>query len=164
MKTLVICVLFSIVLVIACGKSAQEEAVEKQIEKAPGAQADVDISKKGMKITGESEGGKYTVSTGEETELPKDFPEDIFIYRPSKTIMAMKMAEGYSIALTTGDDRSKVLSAYREEMKARGWSNETSMSMGTQSVLVYEKDDRAANINIVPSDKGVQINVTVTAK
>ena len=158
------CVFFSIVLVTGCGERAEEKAMEKKIEEATGAKADVDLSKKGMKITGETEGGKYTVTTGEETEIPKDFPDDVFIYRPSKAIMAMKIPEGYSIALTTHDNRSKVLSAYRQEMKARGWSEETSMSMGPQSVLVYEKNDRAANISIVTSDKALQINVTVTTK
>ena len=158
------CVFFSIVLVTGCGERAEEKAMEKKIEEATGTKADVDLSKKGMKITGEIEGGKYTVTTGEETEIPKDFPDDVFIYRPSKAIMAMKIPEGYSIALTTRDNRSKVLSAYRQEMKAKGWSEETFMSMGTQSVLVYEKNDRAANISIVTSDNALQINVTVTTK
>jgi hypothetical protein len=158
------CVFFSIFLVTGCGERAEEKAMEKKIEKATGAKADVDLSNKGMKITGETEGGKYTVTTGEETEIPKDFPNDVFIYRPSKAIMAMKIPEGYSIALTTRDNRSKVLSAYRQEMKAKGWSEETYISMGPQSVLVYEKNDRAANISIVTSDKALQINVTVTTK
>ena len=164
MKRFVLCVFFSIVLAIGCGQSADERAVEEQIEQATGAEADVDISNEGMRIRGETEGGEYTVTTGEETEITNDLPEDVFIYRPSKTIMAMKMPEGYSIALTTGDKRSEVLSTYREEMKAKGWSDETSMNMGAQSVLVYEKDGRAANISIVPSDKGLQINVTVTTE
>jgi hypothetical protein len=158
------CVFFSIFLVTGCGERAEEKAIEKKIEKATGAKADVDLSKKEMKITGETEGGKYTVTTGKETEIPKDFPDDVFIYRPSKAIMAMKIPEGYSIALATRDDRSKVLSAYRQKMKAKGWSEETYMSMGPQSVLVYKKNDRAANISIVPSDKTLQINVTVTTK
>jgi hypothetical protein len=152
------------VLATGCGERAEEKAIEKKIEEATGAKADVDLSKEGMKITGETKGGKYTVTTGGETEIPKDFPADVFIYRPSKAMMAMKIPEGYSIALTTSDSQSKVLSAYRQEMKAKGWSEEISMSMGAQSVLGYEKNDRAANITIVPSDKTLQINVTVTTK
>jgi hypothetical protein len=158
------CVFFSIVLITGCGERAEENAIEKKIEKATGAEADVDLSKKGIKITGETDGGKYTVTTGEETEIPKDFPDDVFIYRPSKAIMATKIPEGYSIALTTRDNQSKVLGAYRQEMKAKGWSEETCMSMGPQSVLVYEKNGRAANISIVTSDNALQINVTVTTK
>jgi hypothetical protein len=153
-----------ILIVAGCGKSSEEKAMEQKIEEATGADAEVDLSKKGMKVTGETEDGKYTVSAGESTEIPKDFPADVFIYRPSKAVVAMKIPEGHSIALTTRDDQSKVLSAYAREMKAKGWSEGASVSMGPQSVLVYEKNERAANISIVPSGEGVQINVTVTTE
>jgi hypothetical protein len=162
MRRLILTVFCLIFLALGCGEKAQEKAVEKQIEEATGGDADVDLSKKGMRITGETEGGEYSITTGEETEIPKDFPTDVFIYRPSKTVMAMKIPEGYSIALTTGDDRSKVVSSYSREMKAEGWSEEASMTMGSQSVLVYEKNGRAANITVVPSDEALQVNVTVT--
>ncbi|MDY6973597.1 MAG: hypothetical protein SV775_14920 [Thermodesulfobacteriota bacterium] len=151
-----------IFLAAGCGEKAKEKAMEKEIEEATGTAADVNLSKNGMRITGETEEGKYTVAAGEETAIPKDFPTDVFIYRPSKAVMAMKIPEGHSIALTTGDDHSKVLSAYGREMKANGWSEKASMNMGSQSVLVYEKSGRAANITIVPSDKALQINVAVT--
>lgn len=164
MTRFLFCIFFSIVLATGCGERAEEKAIEKKIEKTTGAEADVDLSKKGMKITGETEDGKYTLTTGGETEIPKNFPDDVFIYRPSKAIMAMKIPEGYSITLTTRDKQSKVLSAYRQEMKLKGWSEETSMSMGPQSVLVYKKNDRAANISIVTSDKALQINVMVITK
>ncbi|MBW1963621.1 MAG: hypothetical protein JRI40_00140 [Deltaproteobacteria bacterium] len=164
MTRFLFCLFFSIVFLTGCGERAEEKAMENKIEEATGAKADVDFSKKGMKITGETERGKYTVTTGEETEIPKDFPDDVFIYRPSKAIMALKIPEGYSITLTTRDNRSKVLSIYRQEMNAKGWSEETSMIMGPQSVLVYEKNDRVANISIITSDKALQINVVVTTK
>jgi hypothetical protein len=154
----------SIVFLTGCGERAEEKAMEKKIEKETGAKADVDLSRKGMKITGETDRGKYTLITGEETEIPKDFPDDVFIYRPSKAVMAMKVPDGYSITLTTSDNRSKILSTYREEMNAKGWSEETSMIMGPQSVLVYKKNDRVANISIITSDKALQITVTVTTK
>ena len=89
----------------ACGKSAEEKAAEKQIEKATGGDADVDISKKGMKVTGKTEEGEFTMSSGDKTEVPKDFPPDVFIYRPSKTVMAMETPDGYSLHLTTQDSR-----------------------------------------------------------
>jgi hypothetical protein len=164
MTRFLFCLFFSIVLLTGCGERAEEKAMENKIEKATGAKADVDLSKKGMKITGETDRGKYTVITGEETEIPKDFPDDVFIYRPSKAVMAMKIPEGYSITLTTSDNRSKVVSAYRQEMNAKGWSEETSMIMGPQSVLVYKKNDRVANISIITSDQELQINVAVITK
>ncbi|MCK4605482.1 MAG: hypothetical protein KAU41_12470 [Deltaproteobacteria bacterium] len=164
MTRFLFCLFLSIVFLTGCGERAEEKAMEKKIEKETGAKADVDLSRKGMKITGETDRGKYTLITGEETEIPKDFPDDVFIYRPSKAVMAMKVPDGYSITLTTSDNRSKILSTYREEMNAKGWSEETSMIMGPQSVLVYKKNDRVANISIITSDKALQITVTVTTK
>ena len=158
------CLFFSIVLLAGCGERAEEKAIENKIEKATGAKAEVDLSEKKMKITGETDRGTYTINTGEETEIPKDFPDDVFIYRPSKAVMAMKIPEGYSLTLTTDDDQSKVLSTYRKEMSAKGWSEETSVIMGPQSMIGYKKDDRAANISITTSDKALQINVAVITK
>ena len=158
------CVIFLIFLGAGCGESAEEKAMEKQIEESTGRDAEVHVSKKGAKITAETEEGKYTVTTGEETRIPKDFPDDVFIYQPSKAVMAMEIAEGYSIALSTRDERLKVVGAYKQEMKAKGWTEEASMDMGSQSVLVYEKKGRNANISIVPMEGALQINVTVTTE
>ncbi len=155
--------LFCLILFAAgCGETGEEKAMENKIEEATGADAEVDLAKKGMKVTGETEGGKYTVSTGESTEIPEDFPTDVLIYRPSKAIAAMKIPEGYSVSLTTGNDVPTVTKTYNREMKASGWSEETSMNMGTQSIIVYEKESRVANIMIAPMDGETRITVTVT--
>jgi len=158
------CLFFSIVLLTGCGERAEEKAMENKIEKATGAKADVDLSKKGMKITGETDRGTYTVTTGEKTEIPKDFPDDVFIYRPSEVIMAMKVPEGYSLTLTSNDDRSKILDIYKQKMNTKGWTEETSIIMGPQSTLVYKKNDRVANISVITSDKALHINLVVTTK
>jgi len=160
----IILLLCVVLLAAGCGESAEERIVEKQIEKATGADADVDFSKDGMKVTGKTDEGKFTIATGEKTEIPKDFPTDVFIYRPSKAIMVMKIPEGYSVALTTQDDRSKVVSAYGREMEAKGWSEEASMNMGPQLMIVYKKNERTANISIGSSDQGLQINVMVATQ
>ncbi len=157
-----LCVSCLILLVVGCGKEVQEAAVEKKIEEATGGEADVDFSDGGMKITGETKEGEYAITAGEETEIPEDFPSDVFIYRPSEAVMAMKVPEGYSVTLITQDDKAEVVEAYKREMQEEGWSEEGSMNMGSHSMLMYEKDGRDANINFVPSDKGLQINVIVS--
>jgi len=155
-------VLCLVLLISGCGKTDEEKAVEKKIKESTGADAKVDVSKKGMRISGETEGGKYTVTTGEATEIPKNFPADVFIYRPSKAITAMEMPEGHSLSLTTGDDVSKVVEIYKQEMPDKGWSEETSMKMGAQSVLMFKKEERLANITISVMDGETRITVTVT--
>lgn len=157
-----ICLLCLVLIATGCSKTPEEKVIEKRIEEATGADAEVDLSRKGMKISGETEGGEFTVSTGEGTEIPKDFPADVFIYRPSKVMTAMKMPEGQSLALTTKDNGPKIAETYKREMTAKGWSEQASMNMGAQSVLVYEKKERAANITIAPMDGETQITVTVT--
>ena len=155
--------LFCLMFIAAgCGKTADEKAVEKKIEAATGGDAEVDLSKKGMKVTGETAQGKYSLSTGESVQIPKDFPDDVFIYRPSKAIAAMKMAQGYSISLTTGKEVEEVTETYREEMEGKGWSEQTAMNMGAQMVLVYTKESRIANIAIAATGDATRITLTVT--
>jgi hypothetical protein len=75
--------------------------------------------------------------------------------------MAMKVPEGQSITLATRDDTDKVVEAYKKEMEAEGWTEEGFVKMGSNTMLAYVKDGRNANINIMPSDDKVQINVIV---
>jgi len=161
MTRYVVCVFCLMFLLVGCGKEVQESAMEKKIEQATGGDAEVDLSDDGMKVTGKTEEGEYSITSGEETEIPEDFPSDVFIYRPSTAVMAMKVPEGHSVTLTTQDDKEKVVEAYKKEMEAEGWTEEGSMNMGSNTMLVYGKDGRNANINIMPSDDKVQINVIV---
>lgn len=144
-----------------CGNSAQENAIEKIIEKETGSKAEVELSQKGMKITGESEGEKYSVTTGDATEIPKGFPEDVPLYSPSKALGATAVDSGYSLLLATGDNIDKVTSGYRKQMISRGWSELSSMNIGGQQMLVYEKEGRAANIGIMSVEGETRITVTV---
>jgi hypothetical protein len=150
-----------ILMLAGCGKSTNEAAIEKQIERATGSDADVDISGDNYKITGKTEDGEFSLSSGEGVEIPEDFPDDVLIYRPSSVQMAMNVPEGQSLTLTTSDDSKKIMETYKREMTAKGWSEQASMNMGTQSMLSYKKGDRAANVTIVPSDDETQITLMV---
>jgi len=161
MTRYVICVFCLMFLLVGCGKEVQESAIEKKIEQATGGDAEVDLSDDGMKVTGKTEEGEYEITSGDETEIPEDFPSDVFIYRPSTAVMAMKVPEGHSVTLATKDGKDKVVEAYKKEMEAKGWAEEGSMNMGDHTMLMYVKDGRNANINILPSDDKVQINVVV---
>ncbi|MFH1312527.1 MAG: hypothetical protein ABIJ00_04800 [Candidatus Eisenbacteria bacterium] len=160
MRIFVFCLLCLVLLVGACGESAKEAAMEKKIKEATGSDADVDLSKEGVKITGETEEGEFALTTGEETEIPDDFPDDVFLYSPSKTMMAMKVPDGHSVSLITKDDKTKVVDAYKREMGAKGWTEEAVMSMGKNMMFTYKKDGRITGINFAPNDEGLQIIVT----
>ena len=154
--------LLVILFAFGCGESVEEKAMEKKIEESSGGKANVDLTEKGMNITGETEKGKYSFSSGESIEIPKEFPADVLVYRPSKAVMAMKMPEGHSVSLITTHDATEVKNAYQQQMKAKGWSEETSMNMNAQAVLMYKKEDRVVNIVIAKADDGTQVSVTVS--
>ena len=149
-------------LVLAgCGKTPEQTAIENKIEGSAGVDTRVDLQKDEEAITGETEGGG-TVSSGEGAEIPKDFPADVFIYRPSKIMTAMDMPEGGVLGLTTADDVSAVAAAYKREMTARSWSEQSAVKNGERLMLVYEKEERIANITIGSMGGAAQIMVTVT--
>jgi hypothetical protein len=162
MKKFYLCLGCLLLLLNGCGNSTEERAIEKRIEKETGAKTDVDLSAKGMKMAGESEGEKYSVTTGDATEIPKDFPEDVPLYHPSKAVGAVAVTGGYSVSLTTKDDIAKIASNYKEQMASRGWSEQASFNMGGQTMLVYEKEGRATNIAIMPMEGETSITVNVS--
>lgn len=150
-----------ILLISGCGKSAEEKAIEEQIEKETGMKTNVDISNDSVKISGKSEGEEYSFSTGNDAEIPKNFPKDIPVYKPSKTMGGAAVEEGFSVMLTTKDSMDKVASFYKEKMKGSGWSEEFSMDMGGQTVLVFEKDGRSLNIAAMPLGGETRITLAV---
>jgi len=152
---------FLILMLAGCGGSTDERALERQIEQQTGSDADVDISGDNINISGATEDGAFSLSSGEGTLVPEDFPDDVLIYRPSSVESAMVMPEGVSLTLKTNDEREKVEEAYKSEMADKGWSEQASIDMGTQSMLAYKKGERAANITIVPSDGMTQILIIV---
>ena len=160
MRVFLFCLLGLVLLVGACGESTKEAAMEKKIEEATGSDADVDISKDGMKVKGKTDEGEFALTSGEDTEIPEDYPDDVFIYTPSKTVMAMSVPGGHSVSLMTKDDMTKVVDAYKREMKEKGWTEEASVTMGKNMMLTYKKDGRITGVNFGPSDDGLQITVS----
>jgi outer membrane lipoprotein-sorting protein len=153
-----------LLLVAGCGGSADEEAVERKIEEATGGEAEVDLSEGSMEVKGETEEGEFSMTTGEKAEIPDDFPGDVFVYKPSVAVMSMSVPDGHSLTLATEDDQGKVMDAYKSEMEKNGWSQEGSMDMGEQKMLVFKKDERVANITVYSAEDKTQIHLIVGAE
>ena len=141
-----------VILLPGCSNNMGEKAVENAIEKETGANADVDLSDKGMNIRGETEDGEFSISSGENAKVPDNFPSDILIYKPSKVSTSMNTPQGQSLTLATTDNAQKVLETYKKEMTSKGWAEQTSMTSGSMSMLVYGKEDRTVHVHITPSD------------
>ena len=99
---------FLILMLAGCSGSTGEQVLESQIEQQTGSDADVDISGGNINISGETEDGAFSLSSGEGTAVPEDFPDDVPVYSPSSVESAMVMPEGLSLTLKTDDDREKV--------------------------------------------------------
>jgi hypothetical protein len=154
-------ILVIVALVVGCGRKAEERRIEKAVEKATGAKTDVDLSRKRMDIEGKTGDAEYKMSIGQGAEMPKDFPGDVPVYKPSTVAAAMKIGDGHSLSLTTKDSQERVVQAYAKLMEGEGWTVETSMSMGGQKVSMYKKGDRVANVGIASVQGETQINLTV---
>jgi hypothetical protein len=161
MTKYIICLSCLILVLSGCGKSPEEKILEEQIEAATGADAEIDLSNERMNISGKTEDGSFSISSGEGTDVPENFPSDVLVYKPSKVQATMDMPQGHSLTLSTTDDGKKVQDAYKSEMTSKGWSEQASINMGSRSMLTYKKEDRVAQITISPSDNETQILVIV---
>jgi hypothetical protein len=149
---------------VGCGKSAQEKVAEKAIEQQTGDKADVDIGDESMEIT--TEDGEVSMKAGKGAKLPDSFPEDVHVYDGARVAMAMQMPGGMSVGLTTKDDIDAVKKSYETEMQKQGWNRTSAMEMGEQSVLMFTKEERVANIAISrdsEDEAGTRISITLAA-
>jgi hypothetical protein len=156
------CLLCLVLVLTGCGKAPEQTATEKKIEDSSGVDTKVDLQKNDMTASGEAGKEKRTISSGEGAEIPKDIPDDVYIYRPSRVMTAMDTPKGTSLGLTTDDDVPTVAQTYKREMTTRNWSEQTSMKEGERWMLGYQKEERIANIAIGSMGGAAQIMVTVT--
>ncbi|MBD3320025.1 MAG: hypothetical protein GF350_02915 [Chitinivibrionales bacterium] len=161
----IICVvLLASVSFYGCGKKAEEKGAETMIEKAieneSGGTADVDISEGTMNI--KTDDGEMSVTSGKGARIPDAFPDDILIYKGASIEAAMEVPDGFSIQLKTDDGVAKVSELYTSRMKADGWSQEASVDMGQQAMLSFKKDERAAQVVIMPDDNSTRIGLTTS--
>jgi major membrane immunogen (membrane-anchored lipoprotein) len=138
----------------ACGPSTAENAMERQIEKETGQDADVDMKNDGSMMVKTDEGTMQTGNT-----LPADWPTDVEIYAGatvswSATTNQANGKAGSAIVFTTGDSEQAVVDFYKKSMKDNGWTVQTTMQTGEGVVLVANKDKRALSLSVVRTDEG----------
>jgi len=164
MKLLALFMFGVVVLVAGCGYDSEEKVVEEMLEKSTGGDTEVDITEQQVTIKGETEEGRYTVTGGEDIKLPEDFPADIAIYPAAKVISSMQMQGGISLVMTSSDDKDKVTATLKQEMGAKDWTVKQAMNMGTQSMLLFVKNERNVNVSIGSMGNETQISISVMKK
>lgn len=152
-------------ITVGCGRGTQEEVIERQIEKEMGGSADAKVSEKGLSIKGRTESGEVEMTAGDKARIPDGFPKDVPLYKNAELKAGMKVEQGFSVSLATTDDVATVAEKYGTRMEKEGWTQKTRMDMGVQSMFMYEKDERTANIVVAenPGGEGTMITLTVSA-
>ncbi|MFC1584048.1 hypothetical protein ACFL5V_00725 [Fibrobacterota bacterium] len=145
-----------------CGKKAQEDALERAIEKKSGGKADIDLSEGNINI--ETEDGSVSINTGKGARLPDGFSPDVYVYKGAEVVMSMDIPGGNLVTLSTGDDAKTVMDSYKKELTAKGWVKTGGMDRGDQNIYMAEKGSRRINVMAISIEGATQIRITVAEK
>ena len=176
MKKINVLILASIFIlaISACGsdKSDEEKAAdfaESFIESVTGNEVDIDVNEDGESgsITIKGKDGEEVTLTGNQTELPDDFPSDVYVVdgeREGVGTMSSSDGQVVTFGVKTNDDFSDVKETIIEEMKSNGWENTMTMGSGEDSMQMYTKDDKSATITVGKEGDNVMVAYMVTYK
>lgn len=133
-----------------CGKSPEEKAIEKFVEKKSGGKVSVDMSQ--GKVTVKE--GNATITSGGNVKVPDAFPKDVPVYPDTEILSSVASSDIVHLTLISKDSIEKIVASYKEKMKQGGWKETGSFAIGGNTVtMAYEKDNRNATI-AVSQDKG----------
>ena len=178
------------VAVAGCGKKAEEKLSEKLTEKLlekslakDGVKAKVDISGNQMSFTTTDADGKQahvkmdgdslvvegpdgveTLREGGAGDMPKDFPADVYVPAGADVVSSISTPGGANLTLKSASSKADVVVKYAAEMKAQGWTNETTMDMGETAMLSFAKGNRQASVIVQVEEGATAINLTVGTK
>lgn len=163
MRRFIIILLALPILAIGCGKSDEERAeerAEKAIEEQTGGEADVSI--KDDKISIESQEGSFEISQGTKLEMPKDFPDDVFVLDDPQISVSSSNNELQSLVYTSKLDEARAVDDYKKEMADKGWESESSIQTPQGTMLAFKKGDtRSVMVSISKQDDATQVTLMV---
>jgi len=151
-----------VVAFVGCRRKAEETVLEKVIERETGGKADVDISDEHISI--KTKDGEMTMASGKAARIPADFPSDVLVYKGARVESVVRTTAGSSVSLTSRDEPSAVVAAYKKAMTGKGWSQETTVDMGEQQMLMFSKDDRATTVVVTRRDNSTFIGLTIAKR
>jgi hypothetical protein len=142
------------------GSKVAERMVEVGLAKQ-GVKARLDTTE--GKLTMETKEGSATYAVGGDVKIPNDFPKDVFVYGGAKVLTSMTMPKGCHLTLQTKDSADKVINAYKREMTAANWKEESSMNQSGVSMLSYKKSERTAAVVVMTADNKTTIQLTISS-
>ena len=189
-RTWIVWGLAACVAAAGCGKKAEEKLSEKLTEKLleksmakDGVKAKVDISGNTMSFTTTDADGKQsnvkmdgdslvvegpdgvqTFRAGGAGVMPLDFPADVHVLAGAEVVSSISTPGGANLTLKSTSSKADVVAQYAAEMKAQGWTTETTMDMGETAMLSFAKGNRQASVIVQAEAGATAINLTVGTK
>lgn len=159
---LALCLASSLILVAGGCQKASEAAAERMMEKALG----VEVEKDGNQVVFKGKEGDLSVTSGEGTALPKNFPADVPLPEDAKVESVMEFGGTQIVTLSVPGTLESAIEDASERMVAQGWEQGMRAVTGGESgMLAYSKkaDDQERSASLMfSSDEGkVQLVVSV---
>lgn len=155
------------VLVAACGSGDNSaEAREKQLEEYArqyGVDADVELDEDSQVTIQQGVAGG-SVTTGQDLEVPDDFPRDVAIYPGMKILSSAVAPGGYMLQGQAAASGEAVAGFFRSEMARQGWRDESPQASAglPMTSLRFVKDQRATGVNLIPDGDRVTMQIMIT--
>ncbi len=140
--------LVAMALLGGCGKKEQNIAV-------PGGSAKVSQQGGSTTVEVSSQGEKVKVTASDKgVALPDKFPSDVPIMPGAIVKMAASSAGGLTVNYSVSASQADALKFYQDNLKAKGWEIEATMTMGDAAMLSAKKDKRECVVNVAKDGSG----------
>jgi hypothetical protein len=113
-----------LVVVLALGVGGCEKAAEKAVEGVVEKTTGVDMDTSDGSVTYETEDGGTVEISGDQAEIPADFPDDFPVYDAdieSSTRLASGEGTAFYVGLATKDSYDEVFAWYKDRLVSEGW-------------------------------------------
>lgn len=143
--------LFACVIIVAgVGLFVTKKAVDKGVEELEhqGKKLGVEKNDKGNY---EYKGKDSSSESGDNVEVPKDWPADVAVYEGNvKSATNLSGGKSMVITISTPDDKTAIIDYYKKNMKSEGWTESSSSNYSGTTSIMYQRDNykRTASITV----------------
>ena len=154
---------FSLIAGGCIPKGVSERAMEDQIEKQTGGQADVDIDGDQMEMKVKTDDGTFEM--GKDVKLPENVPQYPGSQIISKAAGTSADGQGGLFTMTSSDGTEEIVKYYQDYYTGQGWEQVAEMNFGQATTVVFEKgEDNNISVSVAQNntDSNATINVVVS--
>lgn len=145
-------------------KKATEGIIENAINKQTGGQAKVDLGENGSGAVTfkDNKTGDYS-SLGEGAKIPDGFPTDLPQYPGAKTVSVSLSGTRKTASLmqTTTDGPEKVILALKTAIKAQGFTEASTITLGDGEIVSYEKGTIKITLSVGADSDNKETSITL---